>query len=61
MNYKSMYKNELADAAGVSRSTFYRWLRNDQQVLLSMGVASTCHLLPPHVVRYICEKYCIGI
>ena len=57
MNYKSMYKNELADAAGVSRSTFYRWIRNDRQVLLSMGVASTCHLLPPHAVRYICEKY----
>ena len=32
MKYKSMYKCELADAAGVSRQTFYNWTLTDQDI-----------------------------
>jgi len=30
MTYKSMYKSELARAAGVSSDTFRRWLQSDR-------------------------------
>ena len=37
--YKSMLKSELADAAGVSLSTFSSWLRNDQDILRSVNLS----------------------
>lgn len=32
-----MYKCELADAAGVSRQTFYNWTLTDQDILAVLG------------------------
>ncbi len=61
MIYKSMYKYELADAAGVSPSTLRNWLRDDKPALLAMGVRDSNRLLPPVAVKYICDKYCIHI
>ena len=57
MKYKSMYKCELADAAGVSRQTFYNWTLTDQDILELMGVARNAKMLPPCAVQYLCEKY----
>ena len=56
-----MYKFELAMAAGVSTSTFHRWLINDQIVLQNMDIAPHAKLLPPSAVKYICDKYCIDL
>jgi len=61
MTYKSMYKYELAMAAGVSTDTFRRWLISDRDVFEAMGISPKQHLLPPVAVRYICEKYVIEI
>ena len=61
MTYKSMYKYELANAAGVSSDTFRRWLQSDRTKLKAMGVAPKQHLLPPKAVRYLCEKYDIEV
>ncbi|MBQ6226141.1 MAG: helix-turn-helix domain-containing protein, partial [Bacteroidaceae bacterium] len=36
---KSAYKYELADAAGVSPSTFYRWLSRNRSALARLGVS----------------------
>jgi hypothetical protein len=57
MKYKSMYKCELADAAGVSRQTFYNWTLEDQDVLKVMGVKRNAKMLPPCAVQYLCERY----
>ena len=54
---KSAYKYELADAAGVSRRTFQRWLRENRGRLSRFGVKPTCHMLPPRAVRWICLQY----
>ena len=54
---KSCSKQKLADELGVSRQTFYRWLKRDQEVLQGMGVSIRAKILPPPAVRYICEKY----
>ena len=61
MAYKSMYKNEIARAAGVSTATFRTWLRTDTEALRQMGVSERTKLLPPVAVSYLCEKYCIDI
>ena len=54
---KSAYKYELADAAGVSRRTFLRWLKENRSRLSRFGVKPTTHLLPPRAVRWICLQY----
>lgn len=61
MTYKSMYKSELARAAGVSSDTFRRWLQSDRATLKAIGVTPRQHILPPVAVRYLCEKYDITI
>ena len=54
---KSAYKNELADAAGVSHTTFYRWLSSKREDLASFGVKPTAKMLPPRAVEWICREY----
>ena len=49
-------KKQLYVAAGVSRTTFYRWLAEMQDDLTRMGVKPYQQLLPPHVVDFICQK-----
>ena len=58
---RAMSKSELAEAAGVSRDTFRRWLKTDAAYLRKQGVKPTAKLLPPQVVSYIIDKYCIEL
>lgn len=59
--YKAMLKSELADAAGVSLTTFSSWLRNDQDFFRSLNISKRAKYLPPCAVRYLCEKYDIEL
>jgi len=59
--YKSMLKSELADAAGVSLSTFSSWLRNDQEIMRAFNISKRAKFLPPCIVKYLCEKYVIDL
>ena len=54
---KSAYKYELADAAGVSYTTFYRWLSSKQETLADFGVKPSAKMLPPKAVEWICREY----
>jgi hypothetical protein len=58
---RSYYKNELADAAGVSYTTFYRWLCNNRDVLAGLGVKPSSKLLPPKAVVWIYREYGIDL
>ena len=58
---KAMLKSELAAAAGVSRDTFRRWLQSDVEYLREQGVKPTSKMLPPKVVKYLIDKYCIEL
>ena len=58
---KAYTKAQLAGAAGVSVATFRRWLKSDEAFLRANNVTSTTKLLPPQVVRYLCEKYDIEV
>ena len=54
---KSAYKYELADAAGVSYTTFYRWMNENRNILASFGVKPTAKMLHPRAVAWICQQY----
>lgn len=58
---KSMTKYELASAAGVSAATFRRWLKTDSAFLEANQITPRSKILPPKVVKYLCEKYCIEV
>lgn len=60
---KAMTKIELARAAGVSSRTLARWLQMPplRQVLTQYHIAPQQQLLPPVVVRKICEHLCIDV
>ena len=54
---KRAYKYELADAAGVSYATFYRWLNSKQRELAGLGVKPSAKMLPPKAVEWVCREY----
>jgi hypothetical protein len=58
---KAMSKQQLADAAGVSVKVLMSWCGRYQAELEAMGVKPKARVLPPNVVRFIAEKYCIDI
>ena len=58
---KSAYKYELANAAGVSYSTFQRWLIENRCLLAGLGVKRNSKVLPPKAVDWICREYGIDL
>ena len=58
---KAMYKSELARLAGVSASTFRRYLNSRRGVLTQMRVSSRTKMLPPKAVRFVVDDYCIDL
>ena len=60
-NMKAMYKYELAEAAGVSRDTFRRWLGENTKTLARFGVKKRSQMLPPRAVAWVCREYGIDL
>jgi transposase len=58
---KAMSKSELADRAGVSLSTLTRWCKPYKDDLNAMGLQPNAKVLPPNIVKYLTEKFCIDI
>ena len=58
---RTMLKSELAAKAGVSASTFKRWLSQHSDALLRLGVTPKSKLLPPSAVRYVSDWYGIDL
>ena len=58
---KAKGKQEIARCAGVSVNTLNRWLKPYQQELKALGMQRNARLLPPKVVLYIAEKFCIDL
>lgn len=54
-------KSTLAQLADVSPRTFSRYLATRREILKKFGVTPKTQKLPPYVVRYICEDYCIDL
>ena len=56
-----MSKSDLAQAAGVSVDTLMRWLGPHSQQLEALGMRPGMRVLPPKVVTYIVETFCIDV
>ena len=54
---KATTKSRLAAEAGVSLSTFSRWLLTKETTLIPMGYKRNMRLLPPHIATYIRKEY----
>ena len=58
---KAMSKQQLADAAGVTTKTLMSWCDPYMKELESMGLLPNMKVLPPHIVQFIAEKFCIDL
>ena len=58
---RAMTKSELAERAGVSVNTLNRWCKPFRQELEAMGLRPNARVLPPNVVMFLAEKYCIDV
>lgn len=58
---KAMTQQQLAERAGVSRDTFRRWLKPHRRKLEALGMRRGMRALPPKVVSYIAEAFCIDV
>jgi transposase len=57
----AMSKQQLADAAGVSVNTLMNWCKPYREQLAQMGLQPNAKVLPPHIVKFISEKFCIDV
>ena len=54
-----MSKQQLADRAGVSINTLNRWCKPLSKELEAMGLPPKARVLPPNIVKFIAERFCI--
>ena len=57
----SYSKSELAAMAGVSYSTFYRYLRARRALFEKLGLSIYAKKLPLRAVKDICDDYCFDL
>ena len=58
---KSMSKSELADRAGVSVNILMNWCKPFRKELTAMGMLPNAKVLPPLIVKFISDKFCIDV
>jgi hypothetical protein len=58
---KAMSKQQLADCAGVSVNTLMKWCRPFMNELEQMGLSPNDKVLPPNIVKFLVEKFCIDL
>ena len=58
---KAMTKQQLSYHAGVSVRTLTKWCRPYRKELEAIGMTPNMKILPPHIVGWICDKFCIAV
>lgn len=58
---KAMTRQQLAECAGVSVRTLSKWCIPFRHELDELGLRPGMIVLPPNIVMWICEKFCIDI
>ena len=62
MEVKRTYnKGELARLAGVSYSTFYRWMVQHREEFNRMGVSVSAQTLHGEALTFVCREYNINL
>ena len=58
---KAMTKQQLAQCAGVTVRTLFNWCRPYRKELARMGLKPGMRVLPPHIVKWIADRFCIDL
>jgi len=58
---KAKSKSQLAEMAGVSVDTLMDWCRPYRRELEGMGMKPGQRVLPPSIVKFIADKFCIDV
>jgi hypothetical protein len=58
---KAMTKQQIADCAGVSVRTLLNWCKPYRQELARMGMTPGMRVLPPNIVKWMAERFCIAL
>ncbi len=58
---RALSKQQMADRAGVSVKTLMRWCKPYREELARMGMTPDMRVLPPHIVQWMAEQFCIDI
>ena len=58
---KSMTRQQIAHRAGVSVKTLTNWCRPFRQELEALGLRPGMIVLPPVIVKWISDKFCIDL
>ena len=56
-----MSKQQIADCAGVSVRTLMEWCKPHAAELKRLGLRPNAKVLPPHIVKFITEKFAIDV
>ena len=56
-----MSRRQLAHYAGVDPRTLSNWIKPYQEYLWQIGMPKVKGALPPNVVKWIADRYCIDI
>jgi hypothetical protein len=58
---KAMTRQQIAAYAGVTVKTLGNWCKPYHKELEALGLRPGMIVLPPVIVKWICEKFCIDI
>ena len=58
---KAMTRQQIAAHAGVSVKTLRNWCSPYSEELYMLGLRPDMVVLPPNIVRWIAEKFCIDL
>jgi hypothetical protein len=58
---KAMTRQQIAAYAGVSVKTLSKWCVPFRRELYELGLRPGMIVLPPNIVMWICDKFCIDI
>jgi hypothetical protein len=58
---KAMTRRQIAYFAGVSVRTLSNWCKPYQHELESLGLKPNMIILPPQIVEWICNRFCIDV
>ena len=56
-----MTRQQLAECAGVAPKTLKAWMRPYLKELTALGMPTGKGALPPNIVRWLTEKFCIDV
>ena len=61
INMKAMSKSELAGKAGISVNTLSSWMKPLLPELENLGLRPNSRMLPPSVVKFLADRFCIDV